>query len=526
METMTIASLAGIGAIAYAFKIYVIDVDKEIERKREEQKNIIVDPKTQKRNVPDFYGVNKLQNDPEGFGKNLLKNQAKLERGEEVAVDAATALYLMRNSKHHDLIVGETGTINMKTLSDNVVFDEDHIKKLQDHLMNFQPPQRAGSVVTPHTPPGYVKEIQDVKGGGIRWVFEDWHAEECGIKSVCYDQYGRAMPDPDEAPEDNKKNSRRQQPQLQENQQGQQTDINRKLTRLLEMQEEKRVDVMLAASTQSFATEKKENSETASALQSVLKPHEYKDDIESIEEELAIPDFSLSFEDEPFEIETHEEILSKLEDEKIQEELLPVNDTWKDEDYIEDEEGENSKNYQDEFFEYEDMERFLKTTATYQDFLEKVFESVFSKNGDGHIFIDFVEKEIFVEKNYFARCINALVDAHQRKKFELDFLTKESVEIFDGNKMNELFLAMNDNDYFLAYGRGQSRVIFNILFELEEIEGVYLCGWYLKMKLTAHDSIAEFIKSNSRGTSISIIAATPKEISARVKMLKSVKRTY
>ncbi|MDP3443642.1 MAG: hypothetical protein Q8T08_12355, partial [Ignavibacteria bacterium] len=80
--------------------------------------------------------------------------------------------------------------------------------------------------------------------------------------------------------------------------------------------------------------------------------------------------------------------------------------------------------------------------------------------------------------------------------------------------------------YFLAYGRGQSRVIFNILFELEEIEGVYLCGWYLKMKLTAHDSIAEFIKSNSRGTSISIIAATPKEISARVKMLKSVKRTY
>lgn len=523
---MTIASLAGIGAIAYAYKIYVIDVDKEIERKREEQKNIIVDPTIKKRNVPDFYGVNKLQNDPEGFGKNLLENQAKLERGEEVAVDAATALYLMRNSKHHDLIVGETGTINMKTLSDNVLFDEDHIKKLQDHLMNFQPPERIGSVVTPHTLPGYVDRVQDVKGGGFRWVFKDWHAEECGIKSVCYDQYGRAMPDPDEAPEDNKKNSRRQQPKSQENQQDQQTDINRKLTRLLEMEEEKRVDVMLADSTQSFATEKKENSETDSAPQSVLKPHEYKDDIESIEDELAIPDFSLSFEDEPLETQTHDEVLSNPEVEKIQEESLPVNDTCNDEDYEEGEEGEYSENSQGEFFEYEDMERFLKTTATYQDFSEKVFRSVFSKNGVGHIFIDFLEKEIFVEKNYFARCINALITVDERKKFELDFLTKESVEIFDGMKMNELLLAMNANNYFLTYGRGQSRVIFNVLFELEDVEGVYLCGWYLKMKLTAHDSIADFIKSYSRGTSISIIASTPKEISARLKMLKNVKRTY
>lgn len=526
MDSMTIVSLAGIGAIAYAFKIYIIDIDKEIERNREERKNIIVDPQTKKRNVPDFYGVNKLRDDPEGFGKNLLKNQEKLERGEEVAVDAATALYLMRNSKHHDLIVGETGTINMKTLSNNVVFDEDHIKKLQDHLMNFQPPQKAGSVVTPRTPPGYVKEIQDVKGGGIRWVFEDWHAEECGIKSVCYDRCGRAMPDPDEVSEDNKKNSRRQQPQLQDNQQGQQIDMNRKLTRLIEMQEESRVDVMLAVGGKVSALENALEDEIKSPIKSALTPHEFKDDIASIEEELAIPDFSLSFKDSLVETETNEEVSLELDVEKFQEELLPKNDAWKDANYIEDEEGEELENPQEEFFEYEDMDRFLKTIATCQDFTEKVFASVFSKKGVGSIFIDFVEKEIFVEKNYFSRCINEIIDTQERKKFELDFLTKESVEIYDGNKMNELFLAMNDNDYFLTYGRGQSRVIFNVLFELEEIEGVYLCGWYLKMKLTAHEAIADFIKSYSRGTSISIIASTPKEISARLKMLKGVKRTY
>lgn len=392
--------------------------------------------------------------------------------------------------------------------------------------MNFQPPQKVGSVVTPRTPPGYVKEIQDVKGGGIRWVFEDWHAEECGIKSVCYDRYGRAMPDPDEVSEDNKKNSRRQQPQLQDNQQGQQIDMNRKLTRLLEMQEESRVDVMLAVGGKVSALENPLEDEIKSPIKSALTPHEFKDDIASIEEELAIPDFSLSFEDSLVETETNEKVSLELDVEKFQEDLLPKNDAWKDANYIEDEEGEELKNPQEEFFEYEDMERFLKTTATYQDFTEKVFASVFSKKGVGSIFIDFVEKEIFVEKNYFARCINDLIDAKERKKFELDFLTKESVEIYDGNKMNELFLAMNDNDYFLTYGRGQSRVIFNVLFELEEIEGVYLCGWYLKMKLTAHETIADFIKSYSRGTSITIIAATPKEIAARLKMLKGVKRTY
>ena len=495
---MTIASLVGIGAIALAFKIFVVDVDKEIERNREARKNIVAGPKTKKRNVPDFYGVNKLQNDPEGFGKNLLKNQAKLERGEEVAVDAATALYLMRNSKHHDLIVGETGTINMKTLSENVVFDEDHIKKLQDHLMNFQPPDRIGSVVTPRTSPGYVKEIQDVKGGGIRWVFEEWHAEECGIKSVCFDQYGRAMPDPDEISEDSKKNSRRKEPQSQENQQGKQADINYKLTRLLEMQEEKRVDAMLAAGEKEGALENVPDGEIKSPIKSALTPHEYKDDIASIEEELAIPDFSLSFEDSLVETETRNEASAEHDVEKFQE----------------------------EFFEYEDMDRFLKTTATYQDFTEKVFESVFSKNGVGHIFIDFVEKEIFVEKNYFAGCIRDIFAVEERKKFELDFLTKDSVQIYDGNKMTELILKMNDNNFFLTYGRGKNRVIFNVLFELEDVNGVFVSGWYVKMKLTAHETIADFIKSNARGTSILTIASTPKEISARLKMLQNVKRTY
>jgi len=402
----------------------VIDVDKEIEKNREERKNIVVDPKTKKRNVPDFYGVNKLQNDPEGFGKNLLKNQAKLESGEEVAVDAATALYLMRNSKHHDLIVGETGTINMKTLSENVVFDEDHIKKLQDHLMNFQPPDRIGSVVTPRTSPGYVKEIQDVKGGGIRWVFEEWHAEECGIKSVCFDQYGRAMPDPDEVSEDNKRNSRRQQPQSQENQQSQQTDISRKLTLLLEMQEEKRVDAMLAAGEKEGALENVPDGEIKSPIKGALTPHEYKEDAELIEEELAIPDFSLSFEDSLVETETRNEASAEHDVEKFQEESLLKIDAWKDANYIEEEEGEELENPLEEFFEYKSMDHFLKTTATFQDFSEKVFESVFSKNGVGHIFIDFVEKEIFGEKNYFACCIRDILAVEERKKFELDFLTK------------------------------------------------------------------------------------------------------
>jgi hypothetical protein len=527
-----------------------------------------------------------MQDDPEGFEKNLLESQRKLERGEEVAVDATTGLYLMRNSKYHDLIVGETGTINMKALSENVVLDDEHVERLKSHIMNFQPPGREEKLLTPRTTPGYVKEVQDIKTGGVRWVFEDWHAEECGIKSICIDEQGRAMPDPDEAKEDNKKGTRRQQPQTQENNQASLTEVSRKLSRVLEMEEEKRVDAMLAASAPIINNhEKTESTEVVPLNKSVLTPAVYKDDIAIIEEEFAIPDFSLSFENAPIEIEEGidevDEILvekssvneldilsenlvkpieKKLPDEKhISDAMLEADDKiaeeekissdnenilddedkniqlnvedeitpWRDDDFNEEEENLQQANKSDsEFFEYEGMDEFLRITATHNRFVEKVFSEVFSKKGVGNIFIDFLENEIMIEKNYFATCVRDICESDTRKKFELDFLTKDSVNIFDGNKLNELVVAMNNNDYFLKYGRGYSRVIFNLLFEIEDVEGVYVSGWYLKMKLTAHDTIAEFIKSFSRGTSITIIASTPREIEAKIKILKNVKRTY
>lgn len=386
-----------------------------------------------KKNEPDFYGTNLLKSDPENFMRKLEQKKQQLAKGESVGVNAAEAFYLIRNSAHKDLIVGEDGTINMKDLNNsNYVVSDESVEELKNKILNFQPAGRDKNAKPKVMQiPGYVKEVQQIKDGATRWVFEDWHAKECGIKTLCWDRFGRAMLDLDEIKEDQKNKSGKKDSGKGSRNSDELTDLSKKMSRVLEMEEERRADAMLST----------------------------------------------------------------------------------------DEQGSTSKS----FFEYHNKERFLTHTAMQNNFIDSVLRSVFSEQGAKDIFVRFSEKEIFIEKNYFARCVRDLFFENERRQFDLDFMTN-SIAIYDGNKINEILQLMNANEYFIRVGQGAKRMLFNMLFSSEDIDRDYYAGWYIKMELGAHNAIMEFLNHN--GINVEIVASETREIARRVKILGNVKKSY
>lgn len=432
METVSYFLLSVL--IVYVVIFLIIKPEMELQalqkRAAAQKKETAVLPKG---NAPDFYGTDLMRNDPEKFLRKVEQKKQQLAKGESIGVNAAEAFYLIRNSRHKDLIVGEDGTVNMKYLENSdLVVSGENIEKLKNKIMNFQPSGRdPNEEIKVVQIPGYVKEVQQIKDGCTRWVFEEWHAKECGIKTLCWDRFGRAMLDPDEVKEkpkskSGKKDSARGSDEI--------ADLSRKVSRVLEIQEEQRVDAMLSA-------------------------------------------------DEEDETEVDAET----------------------------------------FFEYISKEQFLSSIAIQDDFLDAVLQSVFSKKGAKDIFVQFSKKQIFIEKNYFARCVRDLFFENERRQFDLDFMTS-SIEIYDGNKINEMVLLMNADEYFIRVRQGAKRMLFNMLFSSEDVDGDYYSGWYLKMQLGAHDVIMEFL--NHYGVNVETIASETREIARRSKILGNVKRSF
>ncbi|MDD5716881.1 MAG: hypothetical protein PHW64_03685 [Sulfuricurvum sp.] len=92
-----------------------------------------------------------------------------MDAGEEIKVDAAHALFLIRNSKQHKALIDENGKINIKNFS---IVDEKNIHELEEHIMYFKMPGQENA--TTEIPiPGYVREVENLKDGAVRWVFHD-----------------------------------------------------------------------------------------------------------------------------------------------------------------------------------------------------------------------------------------------------------------------------------------------------------------------------------------------------------------
>lgn len=495
------------GIVLLAYIKFIIFPKKILEAKIEErEKNILV---VEKKNDPvyqnDFYGTDKLINDPSGFVKKAIDLKEKLTKGEEISVDAVQAFYLIRNVEHHNLIVGETGTINFKTLEESATFDDDKMVELQQRIIEFEKDDANNRVY--FQIPEYVQEVLPLKDGGVRWVFKEEHANWCGIKSQCFDKYDRAMPDPDVVL-DVDKNKNRERPKENSGQNDQTKDLSRKLTRMIEMEEERRVDEML----RNKKVENTESSDQEHIQSSILVSSEYLDEVEELASEFQIPDFESSFDDEEQSLEVETESCAGIDNfDALSEDNLKE---------------DNLKEDNLKLINYNNMEEFCMLLAHERKYLVSIFAELFSNKPDGNIFIDFDDSKILIEKNYFVKHLRNFIEKDSVNSFNKDLLAKGAIDIFDGNKVNSIINAIDVDSKFDRFGRGNSQALWNMLFKVVDVDDIFFSGWFIKFHIDSFDGVENFIAKFARGSSVEIISALPKEIKHQIKLIKNVKVFY
>lgn len=460
----------------FAFSAYVIlklviepelKLRKKIKASEEKKRNSISPSVKKKKDEVDFLGTELLKNDPKKFLQNVEQNREKLKRGEMIGVDAAQAFFLIRTSSHNGMIVSEDGTINMKDLSDftNINSDNEKLEELQREILEYQPKDRDMSQVKTFQVPGYVKEVVKVRGDIVRWVYHDWHAEECGIKSICFDKHSRLVKDPDDESEDHKKtksSSKKSSHKKDDEQDGgsenEIKDLSKKISRMIEMQEEY-LHIKKYTSTQETLFD--------------LCPVKYKAEEQQLDEEFAA------------ELEKKE-----LEDEAVE-------------------------------FYYEDKEAFLKEIAPREDFFEKVFEFITAeKENFGRILYDDARRIIYIEKNFFSKCVANCFS--KKYRFKRDFILGDSSDFYDGQKVSRLVEVMNRRKVFSK--TDNEGYIFKMLFMSDEREDVCYKGWFISMPIGGYTYMDDFV--NYYSESISVISSSPKEIDRTAKRYSNVIVSY
>ncbi|OZA01794.1 MAG: hypothetical protein B7X89_11930, partial [Sulfuricurvum sp. 17-40-25] len=249
------------------------------------------------------------------------------------------------------------------------------------------------------------------------------------------------------------------------------------------------------------------------AKPSTLKPAELKDEIKAIEDEIETPDFMLTLNDD-FENNLMKDIANKNLN-------TPVADVVE----IDQRRANESQDEDREYFRYFDKERFFSRTAQQKEFIEAAMKSIFSSDGLEYIFVLYPEKQVFIEKNYFAYAIENLFSEKDRSKYRKDFFVDGSKNIFDGIKINELLGVISEKEkLFLSYGKGSGKMIFNMLFSNSRIKDDYFTGWYVKMSFEAHHCVTDFLDIG--GMPVEVIASEGSEITRRSKILKNVRKTF
>lgn len=487
------------GGIGIAYYHYMIVPEQKRNRKREEEK-LNPTPKTEtvsKSLKPDFHGTRDLEEDPSGFIKRAKVNQRKLESGEEVSVNATTAFFLMRNIKHHGLIVDESGKVNMKTLREDVLLNDEKTNELKDKILSFQPDGRSDKDTKKLSLPAYVKK-EEIINGGVRWVFTEKHAKDCGFDSICIDSFGRAMPDPENIDDGAKKKTEKKDKKPRDV--AQIDALSNDVAMLLEMQKEERAKNLLKETLPSCNTNEKNSSP--------IDAPAFLDDAAILEKELVLPDFESGF------LDTAEECANVIADNIgfKSEETESLN--------LVHEENKNEAAVECDLCEYS-FELITDVSSNYAaDLFDTFLQHALENNCFGNIFIDEAKTFAYIEKNFFAKGIKTFLDRENKLRFDVDFLLHGSIEIYDGKKLDQVLAAMNINQRFVSYGQGKKNILCNVLFELPNQKS-FMSGWFIKVTLHEMPTLQESIALNDDYVAM-VVSTSPREIKTRVQALGNI----
>lgn len=383
MEIVTVL-VAG-AAVGILYKKFIIDPEKAIENHLEQKKNEPKkDDETEKKSEA-FFGIDKVKKDPESFLVDIDRLAEKLERGEKVKVNAAEALYMMRNSRYHNLIIGEDGTINFKKIANNTDESEETIK------------------------------------GDI---FEE--------------RLARKSNEDDEV-------------------------HNGKEAVETEVKKSKNDDEV---KSQSFTK----------GQGCLLLEEDAEDlDFEELDEEICCDDRQ--------EVPRYEIV-------------------------------------------YVDYKSFM-VECKKPEFVDLVLENVFSEKGCGSVYVDQYSKKIIVEKNYFAKAIRSLMLPEHQKQFDRDFISKVFFNIYDSNRMDELFSSMQKCEkIFDSHGKGGSRFLFNLLIEFVEINQLFLSAWFVRIPFGSNEISDRFVNSGWRIQEIKVIEDDKRRIDGMARRIENLKRIF
>jgi hypothetical protein len=525
MDFLTVVVVLGI--LGYLFKVFMLDpekiikayeLEKSLNKKTEEE-----DPK----NSVDFFGIKKAKEEPDIFLKDVEELKRKLQRGEKIKVNAGEALYMMRNAKYHNLIIGEDGTINFKQIEKDasdidVISADDIFEKRMIKNKNKIADESQNSL------PYYVEKIEAITDGGCRWIYHDWHSQACGISSVCFDKYGRSIPDPEKAIEPQKNSPRQNQTSQNKNNGSQDSlivEIAKQVSKVKDMVQEDRVDRMLNNSSIKSESKSLDNN-----IEEV-----FIDDVEQLEKEFVIPDFKktvqakkeqsvIEFFDDKENItdDELEEVKETITTEEVEEssdsELAEEVEEYNDDDQDEKEGLEEEIDVYE--MAYEDYATFISFEAAQEKFVEHVLGAVLSEGGIGSVYVDYASKKLIIEKNYFGKTISSLMLADHQKMFERDFEPPKMDRIFDGNKIDELLDSMASVcNIFDTHGKAKNKRVFNLLIEFLDINELYLSAWFIRISFDAHTACNEFLNAGFRLQEVQVISDEKREIDKRVRLL-------
>ena len=448
--------LVFVGGMVAAFYFY-IHLPRKKRKQRHSKNEIELEENTKMKDL-DFYGVNKMDEDREKFMQEVRNKKTKMENGEEISVDAAQAFALIRNSKYNDLIVSENGKINMKK-----ILSDEELEIMKNKIQNFKVDPSVKKVE--FKVPGYVQKVEDIKDGGVRWVFTKEHAEWCGIESVCYDKFDRATPDPDKVAEDEKSKSKK---------------VN-----------EDKNDFLLDSVNELKKEQRKTNQHLAeNKMKESLKNFENLnlDDAQILEQEITIPNFEQLLEQE----------VKNVEEKRYFEDIS--------------------------YFSPEMIKIFADKNPL---FFKSVLEKLFSKNATNFLFLDFEKRNIYIEKNYFAKTVKTFFDYNGKIKFDQDFVKEDCADIYDGNKINDLIRDVSTEKTCEAFGsRNGMKFLYNLLLESQDVADLCISGWFLKFKFENIENINLVLDTHQRGADVIVVADSLKEIKTRSKKVKNLKVFY
>ena len=499
-------------AFGFIIKKFLIDPEKRIDKLIEDRKKEKQDDESIfEKKEDDFLGTKKAEENPISFLNDIREIEKKIADGKAIKVDAAKALYLMRNSKYHNLILGEDGTVNVQQYFKKTIEIEERAKSLLDDT------SKVPALDDPNLLPYYVERVEYFGDNCIRWVYSKNHSEKYGVVSICFDAIGRPIGDPETITKRASGNSKENNSMNDKNN-SLMNNFGKELSRIKEIVKDISFDNKLKEVDSKLP---ETNDDELNELSMIPMPDFDSSDSNSSNDSKDGHEINVNSpisndlpkSDPRYGEESSTLCVSFIDDFDNSEELISSDDTITEIDEYDDFLNSHFS------FDYESFAKFTSYEITKKS-VNEIFDKLFDDKNSEKFFIDPDENIFCIHRSFFIETISECISEDRRSAFKKEMKIDGFGDGYSSEKTNTIALSINrQNDVFLTHGQNDPKVLFNLILDVEEVENLYVTGWFLKFKIKGCEQANELRHSDLQIASIKIVADKPKEIARKKKIL-------